>query len=253
MTAPLFLLEPGDLAGAAVGGVLLLSGSEGRHAAAVRRIGPGAVVDVGDSAGVVARCQVLDVVSDGSRRPHGLRLQVLSVRAHPVPDPSFVLVQALAKAGRDDQAVEAATELGVDEVVPWQASRCVVVWRGARGDKARASWQDTVRAAAKQSRRARVPHVAPVVSTTEIAARVRRAALAVVLHEEATNPLASFALPSSGEVLLLVGPEGGIGPEELAELTASGAVLARLGDHVLRSSTAGPAALAVLSAVTRWH
>jgi 16S rRNA (uracil1498-N3)-methyltransferase len=228
----------------------VLDGAEGRHAVTVRRIAAGELVDVADGAGVLARCRVGQVLSRGQA---ALQLDVLEVVREPEPAPRFVLVQALAKGGRDDLAIEAATELGVDEVVPWQAARCVVVWRGARGDKARASWVSTVRAAAKQSRRARVPAVAPVVTGPALTQRIARAALAVVLHEEATTPLAGLALPAAGEVLLVVGPEGGVAPDELAALTAAGAVAARLGEHVLRSSTAGPAALAVLSAAGRWR
>jgi 16S rRNA (uracil1498-N3)-methyltransferase len=253
VTAPLFLLGPGDLAGLAPGSTFELAGPEGRHAATVRRIGVGERLDVGDSAGVLARCQVRAVVPDGGRRAEGLLLEVLSVELEPRPEPRFVLVQALAKGGRDDLAVETATELGVDEVVPWQASRCVVVWRGARGEKARGSWVDTARAAAKQSRRSRVPAVTEAVGTPELAARVRQAALAVVLHEEATTPLATLELPARGDVLLVVGPEGGVAPDELDLLTAQGALAARLGSHVLRSSSAGPAAIAVLSAASRWR
>ncbi|HET8616341.1 MAG TPA: 16S rRNA (uracil(1498)-N(3))-methyltransferase [Actinomycetales bacterium] len=250
MTAPLFLLEPGDLSEVAPGDTLLLDGSEGRHAATVRRIGVGEKVDVGDGAGAVARCEVREVV--GAERREGLRLLVLAVDEVPVPDLRFVLVQALAKGGRDDLAIETATELGVDEVVPWQAARSVVVWRGPRGEKAQASWVSTVRAAAKQSRRPRVPVVAPVETSRELADRVSAAALAVVLHEDAPTPLGSLALPDVGDVVLVVGPEGGISPDELRQLSDAGAVSARLGPHVLRSSTAGPAALAVLSAAARW-
>jgi len=252
VTAPLFLLEPGDLTGATAGGSLVLGGAEGRHAATVRRLGVGERLDVADSAGVLARCTVAAVVMSG-RRAEALRLDVHEVVEVPEPALRLVLVQALAKGGRDDLAIETATELGVDEVVPWQASRCVVVWRGERGDKARASWLGTVRAAAKQSRRPRVPAVSGVVTTPTLAARVSAAALTVVLHEEATTPLASVRLPDSGEVLVVVGPEGGIAPDELASLTAVGAVAVRLGEHVLRSSTAGPAAIAVLSAGARWR
>jgi 16S rRNA (uracil1498-N3)-methyltransferase len=254
VTAPLFLVEPGELVGATSGATLLLDGPEGRHAARVRRIGTGERVDVADGQGVLARCTVRQVVTTGgARRPDALELAVLEVRDEPAPDPRFVLVQALAKGGRDDLAVETATELGVDEVVPWQAARSVVMWRGARGAKARASWADTVRAAAKQSRRPRVPGVAEVVTGPALRRRVAQSALTVVLHEEATTPLASVSLPDAGDVLLVVGPEGGITPDELAELVAAGATTARLGDHVLRSSTAGPAALAVLSAARRWR
>jgi 16S rRNA (uracil1498-N3)-methyltransferase len=157
------------------------------------------------------------------------------------------------KGDRDDQAIEAATEFGVDEVVPWQASRSIVQWRGERGEKARRKWETTVAAATKQSRRARVPLVAELVTTKALASRIGGAAAAYVLHEDATESLAGQSLPAEGDVLVVVGPEGGITPEEVAALEAAGAVTVRLGQTVLRSSSAGPAALAVLSAAGRWR
>lgn len=247
MSAPLFLLEAGALAGAAIGSQLALEGAEGRHAATVRRITAGERVDVADGVGAVARCTVLGSARDA------LSLRVDALESLPEPSPRLVLVQALAKGERDDLAVEAATELGVDEVVPWQAARSVVVWKGERGERSRRKWEQTVRAAAKQSRRARVPVVAPLASGADVRARVAAADLAVLLHEDAGTPLAGLSLPAAGEVLLVVGPEGGIGPEEAEGLVAAGAVACRLGPHVLRSSTAGPAALAVLSAGSRWR
>lgn len=247
MSAPLFLVDAGSLATASAGGSLVLGGSEGRHAATVRRIGVGESVDVSDGQGVVARCLVTSVGRDE------LVLTIVSASALPAPALRFVLVQALAKGGRDDLAVETATELGVDEIVPWQAERSVVQWRGERGEKARAGWAATARAAAKQSRRPRVPVVSALVGGAGVRSRIERAALAAVLHEEATTPLAAAALPADGEVLLVVGPEGGVSPQELAAFTAAGATAYRLGPHVLRSSTAGPAALAVLSAAGRWR
>jgi 16S rRNA (uracil1498-N3)-methyltransferase len=246
VTAPLFLVDAGALDGVEAGATYVLDGPEGRHAATVRRIGVGERVDVADGGGALARCTVT------AAEPARLVLRVDERDLAAEPAPRFVLVQALAKGDRDDLAVEAATELGVDEVVPWQAQRSVVVWRGERGEKARRKWQTTVRAAAKQARRARVPQVGALVHLDDLAARVQQATLAVVLHEDADLPLAGVELPSAGEVVLVVGPEGGISPDELQRLTAAGGRLCRLGPHVLRSSTAGPAALAVLSAAARW-
>jgi 16S rRNA (uracil1498-N3)-methyltransferase len=247
VTAPLFLVPPGRLDAVAAGDTLALDGEEGRHAATVRRIRAGERVDVGDGAGVVARCEVTSAGRDA------LALGVVAVDRHPPPAPSFVLAQALAKGGRDEQAVETATELGVDAVVPWQAARSIVRWEGERGEKALRRWTATARAAAKQSRRSRVPVVEPAVSTPQLAERAARCALALVLHEEAARPLADVEPPAAGEVLLVVGPEGGIAADELEVLVAAGAVPVRLGTEVLRSSTAGPAALAVLSTRTgRW-
>ncbi len=247
MTLPLFLVDPALLAGAGPGDRLVLDGPEGRHAATVRRIAPGERVLLADGAGLRATCDVV-----GAAKAE-LELVVAELSVEDEPQPRFVLVQALAKGDRDDQAVESATEFGVDEVVPWQASRCIVQWRGDRGDKARRKWESTVVAAAKQSRRSRVPVVAPLATTKSLAVRVGGAAASYVLHEDATQSLAAQQVPDSGEVLVVVGPEGGITPEEVATLEAAGAVQVRLGPTVLRSSSAGPAALAVLSAAARWR
>jgi 16S rRNA (uracil1498-N3)-methyltransferase len=163
------------------------------------------------------------------------------------------LVQALAKGDRDERAIEAATDLGVDEVVPWQAARSIVLWRGERAARSVRKWESVVLAATKQSRRTRVPLVSSPANQAAVIRLIEHAALALVLHEEAVRPLAGIELPLAGDVLLVVGPEGGIAPEELSAFTAAGAVVVRLGPGVLRSSTAGPAALAVISAAGRWR
>jgi 16S rRNA (uracil1498-N3)-methyltransferase len=247
VTLPLFLVEPEVLSGAAAGSDLVLDGPEGRHAATVRRIGAGEQVWLADGAGLRATC---DVVAAGKAE---LALRVLKVCRVPESQPRFVLVQALAKADRDDQAIEAATELGVDEVVPWQATRSIVQWRGERGDRARRKWESTVAAASKQSRRARVPVVAELATTRSLVARIEAGSAAYLLHEDATEPLAAQVLPVEGDVLVIVGPEGGVTPDEIAAFEAAGARTVRLGESVLRSSSAGPAALAVLSAASRWR
>ena len=250
----MFLAEPGALDAAAVGGTYLLDGSEGRHAGVVQRRAPGERVDVVDGAGVRVLSRVAHVSAEG------VLLDVDAVVREAARTPSLVLAQALAKGDRDELAIEAATELGVDAVVPWQAERSVVVWRGDRAAKSRARWLGTVRAATKQARRARVPGVEAAVDTAGLAARVAAVVAAggaaLVLHEEATTPLREAPLPPVGapvEVLVVVGPEGGIAPAEVDRLVAAGGVAVRLGPLVLRTSTAGPAALALLSdRLDRW-
>jgi 16S rRNA (uracil1498-N3)-methyltransferase len=258
VSAPVFLAEGGGLAALAPGDAYLLDGAEGRHAGVVQRRGPGERLDVVDGAGTRARCLVEAAGADG------VRLRVVDVEREPAPGVVLTLVQALAKGDRDELAVEAAVEVGVDAVVPWQAERSVVVWRGPRAAKSHARWVATVRAAVKQARRACVPPVAEPVTSKQLAARVREVVDAggavVVLHEEATTPLAGVALPearSDGaeapELLVVVGPEGGISDGELELFTAAGAVAARLGPHVLRTSTAGPVAVALLcERLGRW-
>ena len=245
MTAPLFFAH--DLVGARVGDLVLLAGDEGRHAAIVRRLGIGEPLQLADGSGLVV-AGVVETVDGPS-----LQVRIQQVRRAPASAPAFTLVQALAKGDRDDQAIEAATELGVDAIVPWQADRSIVQWRGPRGDRALDKWRGVVRAAAKQSRRATIPDVEAPLDSKGLARRTSMGRLTLVLHEEATTPISAVDLPPDGEVLVVVGPEGGISPTELTALTDAGGISVRLGDTVLRSSSAGPAALAVLLARTRWN
>lgn len=249
-SAPVFLAGPGLLDALDAGATYVLTGAEARHAAVVQRRRPGERVDVVDTEGVRLRCRI------ASFEGGSLTVAVEERVVEPAPAVRLVLAQALAKGDRDERAIEAATEVGVDEVVPWQAGRSVVVWRGDRAAKSRARWLATVREAAKQSRRAHVPLVAEPVDTRGLAACVRsvceHGGLAVVLAAEAEQSLSAVPLPTAPSdgavrVLVVVGPEGGIAPEELDELVGAGAVTARLGPHVLRTSTAGPVALGVLA------
>lgn len=247
VTAPLFLVSADQLAAATQGSLIVLDGPEGRHGATVRRIGVGERIVLTDGIGH----RVAAVVESAGAGTLSLRLEAIAYE--PQPDSRFVLIQALAKGDRDEQAIEAATELGVDEVVPWQAARSIVVWRGERAARSLRKWESVVLAATKQSRRTRVPVVSDPADQAAVIRRIAGASLALVLHEEATLALAGIELPASGEVVLIVGPEGGVAPEELTAFVAAGAVAVRLGSNVLRSSSAGPAALAVISAAGRWR
>lgn len=243
VTAPLFFVEPGTLAADSV----VLDGPEGRHAAKVRRLRVGEEVDLADGTGALAHCVVAVAGADS------LTLTVTARGTVPDPEPSFTVVQALPKGDRGELAVEVLTEVGVDLIVPWQAARCVTKWTGPRGEKSAARWAAHAHEAAKQARRPRVPSVTPAASTAEVSKRLSAAALAIVLHEGASDPLATVMLPSSGEVVLVVGPEGGIDDGELSAFAAAGALTSRLGPEVLRTSTAGVAALSALLARTaRW-
>ena len=239
MTPPLFLLEA-----LPVGDHAVLDGPEGRHAATVRRLRAGEAVLVGDGCGVVATGVVAAVGRDV------VELTLTDRVVAPAPSPRVVVAQALVKGDRGELAVELATEAGVDAIVPWTAARCVARWTG---DKGLARWQRTAREAAKQARRAWVPPVASPVTTRELAGRVAAVGCALVLHEAATTPLAEVELPAAGEVVLAVGPEGGVTDDELALLTAAGAHAVRLGPEVLRASTAAAVALGALGVLTgRW-
>ncbi|MCA1823436.1 MAG: 16S rRNA (uracil(1498)-N(3))-methyltransferase [Mycobacteriales bacterium] len=243
MTRPLFFVAPERLRADEV----VLDGDEGRHAAVVRRIAMGERVDVADGAGAVAECRVVAVRGDS------LVLAVENRRTERAPSPRLVVVQALAKGGRADDAVEAMTEVGVDEIVPWAAARSVTKWDDARADTALARWRAVARAAAKQSRRARIPQIASLATTTQVVRLLDRATLAVVLHESAAERLSAVEAPTSGVIAVVVGPEGGLTDDELAAFTAVAGPALRLGTSVLRTSTAGVAAAAVLLArCGRW-
>lgn len=230
------------------GGTVVLTGAEAHHAATVRRVRVGEEVTVGDGAGVWLTGEVSAVA------PREVSIAVHAREERPAAVPRLLLAQALAKGDRDELAVQAATELGVDEIVPWQASRSVSRWEGAKAEKGRARWEGIVREAAKQSHRAWVPTVAPLAATAALARRAE-GALTLVLDPGASQPLTALAerVRAASEVLLVVGPEGGIAPPEIDRLAEAGAVPARLGPEVLRTSTAGPAALAVVAALLgRW-
>jgi 16S rRNA (uracil1498-N3)-methyltransferase len=178
-----------------------------------------------------------------------LAIEVDEVRHDPEPEPPIWLAQALAKGDRDELAIQAATELGAAGVIPWAADRSVSRWDGAKVAKGQERWGSIVREASKQAIRSRVPDVAALASTAELAALPGQV---LVL-----DPLGDAALTEvslDGErITLVVGPEGGIAPREFEVLVAAGAARVRLGSEVLRTSTAGPAALAVLNArLGRW-
>lgn len=254
MSNPVFFTSAGSLDHVAPESLFVLEGPEARHAVTVKRLVPGEPVDIVDGAGTRMSGKVVAASSSG------LEVECASVDFEDRPDVRLVLVQALAKGDRDELAIETATELGIDAVIPWQSERSIVRWKGDRAAKAHAKWQSVVTAAAKQARRAWVPEVRPAVETAALAAAVDTADLAVILHEDAVRPLRSvleswLAPGAAGprEVLLIVGPEGGISPREVTRLCDKGAVTALLGHHVLRSSTAGPAAVVLASDVLgRW-
>jgi 16S rRNA (uracil1498-N3)-methyltransferase len=237
---PLFLLE--DLADPlpAVGTPVRLDGEEGRHAALVRRIRPGETILIGDGRGRAVAGEV-DEVSKTV-----LTMTVLEQHIAERPRRRYIAVQALPKGDRGELAVEMMTEVGVAEIIPWQARRSVVRWSDERAQKALIRWRSTAREAAKQSRRLLVPAVRESVDTDGLVQALAGVDCALILHEEATEPLARVELPEQGTVMIVIGPEGGIAPAEIDELVAAGGRPVLISDGVLRTSTAGVVALATL-------
>lgn len=245
MTAPVFVVD--RLEG--VGPEFVLDGPEGRHAVSVKRLRPGEDVILTDGRGRWAQGVVR--AAEGKDRLTVTDLGTVHEEAPAAP--RITVVQALPKGDRGELAVETMTEVGVDAIVPWAASRCITQWKGERGAKALAKWRTTAREAGKQSRRTRFPEVADGATSREVAALLATADFAAVLHESGDTPLATAQLPTEGDIVLVVGPEGGVSPEELTLFTEAGASAYRLGHSVLRTSTAGTAASALLLGRTgRW-
>jgi 16S rRNA (uracil1498-N3)-methyltransferase len=241
--ASLYLAPELQGADVGVGSVVQVTGDEARHAITVARVRVGERISVSDGDGLLATGSVTS--TDGGI----VAVAVESAARHPVPVPELWLAQALAKGDRDELAIQAATELGVSGVIPWTAERSISRWEGAKAAKGRERWASIVREATKQSIRSRVPGVEPIATTAMLAKLPGRI---LVLEPDATTRLTEMPLDDA-RITLVVGPEGGIAPRELEALSAAGATLVRLGPEVLRTSTAGPAALAVLNArLGRW-
>ncbi len=237
-----------SLVGVAVEDRVSVAGDEAHHAVAVRRLRVGEAIVLTDGAGIA----VTGTVATTGRRV--FTVTVSAVEQVPEPSPAIVVVQALPKGDRGELAVEMLTEIGVSRIIPWSAARSVAVWRGERAEKSLARWRTTAREAAKQSRRPWHPDVAELASTADVADLVAGADVAIVLHEAAAAAFAGIEVPDVGEIVVVVGPEGGLTDEEVTVLVDAGARSVRLGVEVLRSSTAGVAATAALLARTsRWR
>ena len=242
MSLPVFL---GPVTDVGVGDSVTVDGDEAWHAVVVRRIRVGESVVLVDGSGTAATCLVAEA------HKSSFTAVVEGVTRSERPTPTVTVVQAIPKGERAELAVEVLTEIGVDTIVPWAASRCVGVWRGDRAEKSLAKWRAAAREAGKQSRRAWLPEVTSQATTADVAALLAEADLAVVLHEEAVVPIGALPLQGVFSIVVVVGPEGGISEEELSSF--SEAQVVHTGPTVLRTSTAGVAAVAALLAHTpRW-
>lgn len=250
MSRPVFRFD--DAADATVGGSVRLTGTEGHHASVVRRVRVGEPIVLTDGRGTAVDA---DVAAVGRGE---VTCAVRAVRRDPEPELRLTVVQAVPKGDRGELAVELLTEVGVDVVVPWQAERCVSRWKGEKVARGRTKWASAARESAKQSRRTWWPEVAEVADTAAVAARLAGVDRAWILHESAATSLAGLvaagAVPLAGSVAVVVGPEGGITDDELTRFEGVGAVAVRLGPTVLRTSTAGVVAAAlVLGRSASWR
>jgi len=253
VSAPVFLLsseadtEAGALARCTPGVVCAVAGSEGHHGAQVLRLRTGEAVELVDGRGrrVMGRVEQLE--------RNSFSVLIDEVRDEPAPSPHITVVQGIPKSERSGLAVQMLTEAGVDAIVPWQADRSVAKWSGKKLTTGREKWATTAAAAAKQSRRSRLPEIGQPVTSAEVAAILAEATLPLVLSEAASARLSRVSMPEAGRIVLVVGPEGGIAEDENRLFNEAGALTVRMGDSVLRTSTAGVCATSIVMARSgRW-
>ena len=243
MTAAEFLVNPGEISKETK--TFTLDGDEGRHAATVKRMREGEVIHLCDGQGTRAIATVVKV------HKHSLDLTIDQFTFEDAPEPRFVVVQALAKGERAELAVEMLTEVGADAIIPWRAEHSIGKWDSV--DKGLEKWRRTSRESAKQSRRAWIPEISNLKSTAEVCELMSQAQSVFVLHESADQALAACAIREQGTIMIVVGPEGGISPDELAAFSAAGARVVHMGASVMRTSTAGAIAVGgLLMRSQRW-
>lgn len=241
MTAPVFFAE--DLTSVNPGDQLTVEGGDAKHIR-VMRIEPDDRLDLVDGRGARARARILQI---GDRY---VTVSIEDVAEEPIGKPRLTLVQALAKGGRDELAIEMATELGVDRIIAWESQRAIVRWSGKKRDKSLDKWRNILRAATKQARRARIPELLFADSAKSVIDLVENDQL-VVMHESAEQSISGLdeAWDQPGYALV-VGPEGGITDTELDAFREAGAKVVLVGDTVMRVSTASAAGLTVLNFLT---
>ncbi|CAB4626031.1 unannotated protein [freshwater metagenome] len=240
MVEPLFFAAIGQDTKA--GSTFVLGGQEAKHAVSVRRMVAGESISVSDGVEIQIRGTVSKVHKDN------LEISVESVEALTPPSIQLVLVQALAKGDRDELAIQACTELGVFGVIPWQSDRSISIWKAEKKQKGQQRWQTIVTEAAKQSLRPLVPVVAEVLDSQELVESLRSFDQVLVLVPESPSSITQLQLPLTGKIAIVVGPEGGMSEQELATFAKADFSLVHLGTGVLRTSTAGMAAVSYLQA-----
>ncbi len=248
MGASLFHVSTERLVSTMAGEYVTLDGDEGYHAATVQRLQVGDAVLLADGEGRLAHGNVAEVPSKDQ-----VVIEIVAITVAPPPQPRVIVVQAIPKGDRGELAVEMLTEVGVDMIVPWAANRCVAQWKGDKEAKGVEKWRIAAREAAKQSRRPRTPQITSLAQTKDVIRLISETQHVWVLHEDGDVRLSGISVPISGDLLLIVGPEGGVTPEELEVFANAGAQVVRLGPTVLRTSTAGTVAAGiVMSRTTRW-
>ena len=239
MVEPLFKKK--FSAAPSAGSFVELDAEEAKHAISVRRMRVDEAIQLTDGRGLRVKGFVSEI------RPKSLMVKVATVTQEQPPVTEITLVQALAKGDRDELAIQAATELGIMRVIPWQADRSISRWDAAKAAKGQVRWQVICDEAAKQSLRVWHPQVEPLADSSSLSKLFAEFDQVFVLDPTSSQGLASQKTFSS-RIAVVVGPEGGIDESELSQFEAAGAIRVGLGDSILRTSTAGVAAISVIQA-----
>ncbi|MCL1907082.1 MAG: 16S rRNA (uracil(1498)-N(3))-methyltransferase [Propionibacteriaceae bacterium] len=218
-----------------LGSTVVVDGAEAHHMS-VRRIRLGEVVTLtnGEGRGVTG------VVNELGKDHAEVVVADILIDTHRTP--RVTIVQALPKKDRTDQAIDLMTEVGVEGIIPWQASRSIVKWEGDKAETNRARWQKIARESSKQARRLSFPTIGPLMQTAEVVDLITASSCTLIMHEKALTPIAFTTPHPPGQCLIIIGPEGGLTHEEVEAFELAGGVTCSMGPTVLRTSTAGAVA-----------
>jgi 16S rRNA (uracil1498-N3)-methyltransferase len=223
-----------------------VSGDEAHHAIKVLRTSVGEEILISDGTGNWVRACVEYI------EKKTFTAKVLERGFQPEKSPRLIVVQGLPKSDRVKDAIEILVESGVDVIIPWQADRSISKWQKDSLTK----WQSVAEAATKQSRRFRKPEIIDGLSLSQLLEIESENSAVLVMHESATTKLSEVVtskFAGMSEIVIVIGPEGGISDSELELLQSTGAHIVGLGPEVFRSAHAGGAALSAVSAlIGRW-
>ncbi len=227
-----------------LGSTLEVDGDEAHHAIKVLRVNLGEEILLADGSGAWLRGKVESIAKKSfvvTVLERGMAQEIL---------PELIVIQAMMKSERAKEAIELLTVSGAKTIIPWQSARSIAQWQDDLGEK----WMKSAIAAAKQSRRLTLPEIETPITTAQIAKRFGGDTNLFILHESATTKISEASKSiTSGPIVIVVGPEGGLTGEELGQLGAAGGTVVLLGKEVFRSAHAGFAALSAISAlIGRW-
>ena len=220
-----------------------VDGDEAHHGVNVLRLKTSEEVKISDGVGNWG----VGTVSQVNKK--SFTVEILDRGFEPTSKQRVVVVQAILKNDANKEAVDFLTQVGADEIIPWQSQHSI----GKFDDKSLSKWQSAARESSRQSRRVRIPVISNAYSTENLISKIKGLQNIFVLHESAENRLSQIEINQEADVILIVGPEGGLSEIEVNTFVDAGAKIVRLGESVLRAANAGAAAASVVMSRTgKW-